>query len=208
MNILDYAVNFSENELNVLSELRRETNLKVLMPRMLSGHYQGLLLQFISKMIKPDKILELGTFTGYSAICLASGLSQNGVLYTIEKNDELKNIAQKYFKKSNFNQKIFPLYGDCIEVIHEINDVFDLVFIDADKREYLKYYFNIFDKVKNGGYILADNVFWNGKVLQEIKHNDEHTKAIVEFNNFVKNDNRVEKIMLPIRDGLLLIRKK
>jgi len=208
MNILDYAVNFSADELEILVELRRETNLKVLMPRMLSGQYQGLLLQFISKMIKPDKILELGTFTGYSAICLATGLSQNGILYTIEKNDELKNISQKYFKKSNFNNKIFPLYGDCIKVIHEINDVFDLVFIDADKREYLKYYFEIFDKVKNGGYILADNVFWNGKVLQEIKQNDEHTKAIVEFNNYIKNDNRVEKIMLPIRDGLMLIRKK
>ncbi len=208
MNFLNYAIKISDTEPEILSELRRETNLKVLMPRMLSGHFQGLLLTFFSKMIKPQKILELGTYTGYSAICLALGLSENGKLITIEKNDELKNISQRYFKKSKLDKKILQLFGDAKEILNKIDDLFDIVFIDADKREYLLYYNLVFDKVKNGGYIFADNVFWNGKVLNEVEKNDEYTKGVIDFNNFIKQDERVEKITLPLRDGLMLIRKK
>lgn len=208
MNFLEYAIKFSDPESQILSELRRETNLKVLMPRMLSGHFQGLLLSFICKMIKPQRILEIGTFTGYSAICLASGLSQNGKLLTIDKNDELKSISQRYFKKSGYSNKITSIFGDAKEILPTLDGTFDLVFIDADKREYLNYYINIFDKVIKGGYILVDNVFWNGKVLEPIKPKDEYTKGVVEFNEFVKKDERVEKITLPIRDGLMILRKK
>ena len=208
MNFLNYSIKLSESEPQILVNLRRETNLKILMPRMLSGHFQGLLLSFISKMIKPKKILEIGTFTGYSAICLASGLSDEGELITIDKNDELKSITQKYFKKSKYANEITQIFGNANEIIPTLNHSFDLVFIDADKREYLDYYHNIFDKVLKGGFILADNVFWNGKVLESINPKDEYTKGVVEFNEFVKNDKRVEQIVLPIRDGLMILRKK
>lgn len=208
MNILEYSSFLTSPEKQVLQELRRETNLKVLMPRMLSGHFQGVLLQFLSKMISPEYILELGTYTGYSAICLAQGLSENGKLITIEKNDELKFIAQKYFKKSKFDKKITQFFGNAIEIIDNLPNNIDLVFIDADKREYLKYYKKVYSKVKNGGYILVDNVFWNGKVLSKIDPKDEYSIGVIEFNEFVKNDSRVEIITLPIRDGLMLIRKK
>ncbi len=208
MNFLEYAINFSEPENEFLAQLRRETNLKVLMPRMLSGHYQGLLLSFISKMINPHKILELGTFTGYSALCLASGLTEDGKIVTIEKNDELKFISQKYFNNSKYKNKIVQYFGNALEITPKLDMIFDLVFIDADKREYIEYYKIIFEKVRKGGFILADNVFWNGKVLEEINPKDEYTKGIIEFNNFVKNDKRVEIITLPIRDGLMIIRKR
>ncbi len=208
MNILDYSIYLSDFEMPILAELRRETNLKVLMPRMLSGHYQGVLLQFLSKMIKPKYILELGTYTGYSAICLSQGLTNDGKLITIEKNDELKFISQKYFKKMNLTKKIVRKFGEALEIISTLNCSFDLVFIDADKREYLDYYKLIFDKLNSGGYILADNVFWNGKVLGKIDKNDKYTKGVIEFNEFIKNDDRVEKITLPIRDGLMILRKK
>ncbi len=208
MKIGDYIKYLSDDEPEILSELRRETHLKVLMPRMLSGHYQGLLLQFISKMIRPEKILEIGTYTGYSTICLASGLSENGEIITIEKNDELKYISQKYFKKSEYHNKITQIFGDAKKIIPEINVAFDLVFIDADKREYLEYYKLIFDKVNPGGFILADNIFWNGKVFEPEKNKDNYTLGILEFNEFVKNDNRVEKVALEVRDGLYLLRKK
>ncbi len=208
MNFFDYSISLSDKEPDILAELRRETHLKTLMPRMISGHFQGLLLSFISKIIQPSKILELGTFTGYSAICLVSGLSETGKLITIEKDDELKLISQKYFKKSEKSKKIIQLFGDANEIIKKLDDEFDLVFIDADKREYLEYYKNVFDKVKKGGIILADNVFWNGKVLEPLNIKDKYTKGVLDFNNFVKNDNRIEKITLPIRDGLMMIRKK
>lgn len=208
MNFSNYSIYLSDKEPEILAELRRETNLKVLMPRMLSGHFQGLLLQFLSKMISPEKILELGTFTGYSAICLAYGLTKNGKIITIEKNEELKFISQKYFKKSGFDKNILQIFGVAKEILPTIDDSFDLVFIDADKREYLSNYNLIFDKVKKGGYILADNVFWNGKVLEPVDSKDDYTKGIIEFNEFIKKDDRVEKITLPIRDGLMMIRKK
>lgn len=208
MNIFDYSLSFSNSEPFLLAELRRETNIKALMPRMLSGHYQGVLLSFISKMIKPKNILELGTFTGYSTLCLSAGLCSDGKIITIDKNDELEYISQKYFKKSVFNKNITQIFGDAKLVIPKLNYLFDLVFIDADKREYLDYYNKVFDKINKGGFILADNVFWNGKVFDTSNNNDPYTQGIVEFNEFVKNDNRVNLITLPIRDGLMIIEKK
>ncbi len=208
MNIEQYSKYLSEQEDEFLYQLRRETNLNVLMPRMISGPYQGLLLSFISNMINPEKILELGTFTGYSSICLARGLKENGSLITIEKNDQLKSITQKYFKLTKLNDKIIQFFGEAIKIIPKLNEVFDLVFIDADKREYLDYYNLIFDKVKKGGFILADNVFWNGKVIEPIDPKDSYTKGIIVFNEFIRNDSRVEKITLNLRDGLMILRKK
>ncbi|MBN2662927.1 MAG: O-methyltransferase [Bacteroidales bacterium] len=208
MNFLDYSTYLTSPELKVLQELTRETNLKVLMPRMLSGHFQGVLLQFISKMLNPKLVVELGTYTGYSAICLALGLSKNGKLITIEKNDELFFIAQKYFKKSELDKKIEQIFGDALKIIPSLPNFIDLVFIDADKREYLNYYETVLPKVRQGGYILADNVFWNGKIFNRIDNNDEYSKGVIMFNEFVKNDSRVDLITLPIRDGLMILRKK
>jgi predicted O-methyltransferase YrrM len=199
-NIEEYILNHSDEEDPALAELNRETNLKILRPRMLSGHLQGKVLEMISKMIKPEKILELGTYTGYSAICLAKGLKESGIL--------LEDFILKYVKKTDLEDKIKLHFGDARNIIPEINELFDLVFIDADKREYVDYYNIVFDFVKPGGFILADNVLWSGKVINMEAPDDEYTKGIYEFNELVKNDNRVEKVILPLRDGLTLIRKK
>jgi len=207
-NIEEYILNHSDKEDPILAELNRETNLKILRPRMLSGHLQGKILEMISKMIRPEKILELGTYTGYSAICLAKGLKENGVLHSVEINDELEDFISKYIKKARLDNKIKLHFGDARKIVPEINDQFDLVFIDADKREYLEYYNIVFDFVKQGGFILADNVLWSGKVIKLDSPDDEYTKGIFEFNEFIKNDDRIEKVILPLRDGLTLIRKK
>ena len=207
-NIEEYILNHSDSEDPVLAELNRETNLKILRPRMLSGHLQGKILEMISKMINPEKILELGTYTGYSAICLAKGLKENGILHTIEINDELEDLILKYLQKAGIENKVKLHFGDARKIVPEINEQFDLVFIDADKREYLDYYNTILNFLKPGGFILADNVLWSGKVIEQDSPDDEYTKGIFEFNEFVKNDNRVEKVILPLRDGLTLIRKK
>ncbi|MDA3952377.1 MAG: O-methyltransferase [Bacteroidales bacterium] len=204
----EYILEHSDKEDPILAELTRETNLKILNPRMLSGHLQGKVLEMISKMINPEKILELGTFTGYSAICLAKGLKENGILHTIEINDELEDIISKYLQKSGLENKIKPHFGDARKIIPQINEQFNLVFIDADKREYLEYYKIILDYIKPGGFILADNVLWGGKVFEQESPEDLHTKGIIEFNDFIKNDDRIEKVILPLRDGLTLIRKK
>jgi len=208
MTINDYIINHTEKEDSVLDELERETNLKVLRPRMLSGHYQGKLIEFLSKMIQAQKILEIGTYTGYSAICWAKGLKEGGILHTIDINDELEGIITKYINKSGLKEKIKLHFGDAMNIIQTINETFDIVFIDADKPNYLNYYNLVFDKVKRGGYIIADNVLWDGKVIKEMKKEDESTKAIKEFNNFIQNDDRVENIILNIRDGLMIARKK
>ena len=208
MNIEEYSILLSEQEDEILSQLRRETYIKILMPRMISGPYQGLLLKFISKMINPSNILELGTYTGYSTICLAQGLKENGSITTIEKNDELKSISQKYFKLTKITNKVSQFFGEALKIIPTLSNNFDLVFIDADKREYFEYYNLIFDKLKKGGFILADNVFWNGKVIKPVDEKDDYTKGILKFNEFVKNDSRVEKITLNLRDGLMILRKK
>jgi predicted O-methyltransferase YrrM len=207
-NIEEYILNHSDDEDPILAELNRETNLKILRPRMLSGHLQGKILEMISKMINPEKILELGTYTGYSAICLTKGLKENGILHTIEINDELEEVILKYFQKAEVENKIKLHFGDARTIVPEINEQFDLVFIDADKREYLEYYHIIFDFVKPGGFILADNVLWSGKVIKMKTPDDEYTKGIFDFNKFIKDDDRIEKVILPLRDGLTLIRKK
>jgi len=207
-NIEEYILNHSDKEDPILAELNRETNLKILRPRMLSGHLQGKVLEMISKMINPDKILELGTYTGYSAICLAKGLKENGILHTIEINDELEEIIKKYLKNAGLESKVKLHFGDARKIISQFKEQFDLVFIDADKREYLDYYHLVFNYVKPGGFILADNVLWSGKVLELETPDDEYTKGIFDFNRFIKDDDRVEKVILPLRDGLTLIRKK
>lgn len=203
-----YILSHIGDEDEVLRELDRETHLKVLGARMISGHLQGKVLSMLSQMIQPRCILEIGTFTGYSAICLAKGLASDGKLITIELDDELENMAKKYFVKAGIQDQIEQHTGLALEIIPALNEQFDLVFIDADKKEYVDYYKLVFDKVKKGGYIIADNVLWNGKVLENIEKDDYQTRGIVEFNTLIKNDSRVEKLILPIRDGMTIIRKK
>lgn len=202
-----YVLSHIGKEEEVLCELDRKTHLEVLGARMISGHLQGKVLTMLSKMIQPCRILELGTFTGYSAICLARGLRANGKLITIEADDELQTIARQYFEKAGLSEKIEQRIGTALEIITSINEQFDLVFIDADKREYPAYYRAVFDKVRKGGYIIADNTLWDGKVLINAPHDDPQTKGIQEFNKMVHNDKRVEKIILPLRDGMTVIRK-
>ena len=206
----NYIKEHSSPESQILTQLDRDTNQHVLAPRMVSGHIQGLLLQMFSMMIKPNAILEIGTFTGYSALCLARGLSDNGVLHTIEINDELEPIFSKYFNNSVYSQKIKYHIGDAREIMTQLNTKFDIVFLDGDKRQYTEYYNILMDNnmVESGGYILADNVLWSGKVIEEVKHSDKQTQNILEFNNLILNDPRVENVILPIRDGMNIIRVK
>lgn len=204
----NYILQHIEPQDEVLSELDRETHLKVLGARMISGHLQGQVLTLLSKMIRPENILEIGTFTGYSAICLAKGLNDNGKLITIEMDDELEEFARNYFVKAGVQHKIVQRIGTALEIIPTLHEPFDLVFIDADKREYVAYYQEIFDKVKSGGYIIADNTLWSGKVLNKPASDDFQTKGILEFNRLIRNDKRVEKVILPLRDGMTVIRKK
>lgn len=203
-----YILDHIDDEDDILRELDRETHLNVLGARMLSGHLQGRVLTMLSHMIRPKTILEIGTFTGYSAICLSKGLQKGGKLITIEIDDELKSIASTYFQKAGIQDYVIQKIGSAIKIIPELDDTFDLVFIDADKREYSQYYDLVFDKVKSGGYIFADNTLWNGKVLTEPSNDDGQTKGVLEFNARIKNDNRVEKVILPLRDGMTIIRKK
>jgi predicted O-methyltransferase YrrM len=189
--------------------LNRETYAKVLMPRMLSGHMQGRLLAMLSQMIRPAAILEIGTFTGYSAICLAEGLRENGKLYTIDINEELEEMVRHFFKEAGVESKIEYHIGNALQLIPTLEVVFDMVFIDADKSNYINYYDSIFDKVNKGGFIIADNVLWSGKVVEEPgKKTDADTQAIINFNKHIQQDNRVENILLPVRDGLMIVRKK
>jgi len=202
-----YLENSCEPENELLKHINRETHLKVSMPRMLSGHYQGKLLSMISKMINPERILEIGTFTGYATLCLAEGLSENGRIYTIDINLELEDMVRSNFKKSELDSKIMYQIGDAKEIIPTLNETFDLVFIDADKKNNATYYDMIIDKVRSGGLILVDNVLWSGKVLNE-GVSDQKTSFISKFNEMVSSDQRIEKLILPVRDGLFLIRKK
>ncbi len=207
MDIEQYILDYSGKEDLILTELERETNLTMLVPRMLSGRIQGKLLEQISKMIKPENILEIGTYTGYSAICLAKGLQDYGHLQTIEINDENKTIIDKYLKKAKIDNKTTLHIGNALNIISKINDEFDLVFIDGDKREYLQYYKAILPKVKKGGFILADNVLWGDKVIDSPTKIDDYTQGILDFNNHVNNDKNVENFILPIRDGIMILRK-
>ena len=205
--ILDYVHNKTSDESKILNDLSRETHLKVLNPRMLSGHYQGRLLSLISKLIKPKSILEIGTYTGYSTLCLLEGLDKKGFIHTIDHNEELLNIQNKFFKRAKVSNRIKQYTGDAKEIIKNLEVKFDLIFIDADKENYPLYYDLVFDKLKSGGIIIADNILWSGKILEKVEKDDYATQSIINFNNKIKNDERVEKIILPIRDGLSLIRK-
>lgn len=206
--IEQYALEHSQPESEVLKKLNRETHAKILMPRMLSGHMQGNLLIMLSKMIQPKHILEIGTYTGYSAICLAQGLQNKGKLHTIDINEELEKMVRSFFNEAGLTDKIDYHIGNALEIIPHLNETFDLVFIDADKKNYAAYYDLVIDKVRSGGYIIADNVLWSGKVLDAKEKMDADTKAIDFFNKKVHSDNRVEHMLLPIRDGLMIARKK
>ena len=206
-NILNYSISKSEKESKLLNDLYRETYLKVLNPRMISGHYQGRILSLISKIISPKKILEIGTYTGYSAICLCEGMDKDGILHTIDNNKELVEIQNKYFKKANLTNKIVQHSGDAKNIIPTIDEEFDIVFIDADKESYPEYYDLIINKVRSGGIIIADNILWSGKILEKVEKDDQATKSIIEFNNKIIEDDRVKNIILPIRDGLNIVRK-
>lgn len=205
--IFNYSLSKSSKEPKILNDLNRETHLKILNPRMLSGHYQGRILSLVSKIIKPKTVLEIGTYTGYSTICLSEGLDKNGSIHTIDHNEELLVIQNKYFKKAGISEKVKQYTGDATKIVKKLNLDFDLVFIDADKENYPLYFDSIIEKVKPGGIIIADNILWSGKILEKVEEEDYATKSIIEFNDKVKNDDRVETIILPIRDGLSLIRK-
>jgi len=203
----DYVVNHSEDEPELLQALTRETYQKILQPRMLSGHYQGRVLSMISKLVNPKYILEIGTYTGYSALCLAEGMQSNGELHTIDINEELIDFQRKYFNKSPYGDLIFQHTGNALDIIPTLNKTFDLIFIDADKDNYPSYLNIIIDKLKTGGIILSDNVLWSGKVIEPVKDDDLSTKALLEYNRLLKKDLRLETILLPIRDGLTISRK-
>ena len=205
-DILEYSEKYSQQEPEILQELNRETHTKILNPRMLSGFFQGRLLSIISKLIKPKKVLEIGTYTGYSAICISEGMNKNGIIHTIDKNEELNTIQKKYFKKSGLENNIIQYNGCALDIIPKIEEKFDLIFIDADKENYINYFNLVIDKLNNNGVILADNVLWSGKVINSEDH-DLTTNVLREFNRMVNNDNRVETILLPIRDGISIIRK-
>lgn len=202
-----YAKEHTTPEPDSWLELSRETWLSKLYPRMLSGHLQGAFLSLISQMIKPNRILEIGTFTGYSALALAKGLSKTGLLFTLDINKEHELLALKHFAADGISQKVKMIIGDALAIIPTLNEKWDLVFIDADKINYSNYFDLIFEEVKPGGWIIADNVLWSGKVLHEADLKDKDTQAIKEFNDKIQADNRVENMLLPFRDGLMLIRK-
>jgi len=207
MDIEEYCGAHSTPEDELLQELVRYTHLHVMHPRMLSGHLQGRLLSMVSQMLSPRRMLEIGTFTGYATLCLAQGLAPDGLLHTIERNDELEDICRQFFNRSRYAQQIQLHIGNAPEVIPTLDEVFDLVFIDGDKREYPDYFYAVVDKVRSGGFIIADNVLWDGKVIEEPPVNDAQTQGIIRFNDIIQQDARVENLLLPLRDGLMLCRK-
>jgi len=202
----EYIEKHSEKEPDLLAALNKETYQKILLPRMLSGHFQGRVLSMLSKLIRPVNILEIGTFTGYAALCLCEGMQENGQLHTIDIKEELETIQRKYFDKSPWGSQIFQHLGEAIDIIPTLEIKFDLVFIDADKENYLNYFELILPKMNKGGIILSDNVLWSGKVLVPLQKNDSSTKVLLEYNELLKNDPRVETVLLPIRDGLTVSR--
>ena len=202
----NYAVSHSENEPKLLQKLSKETWQKVLNPRMLSGHFQGRVLSILSKIKQPKVSLEIGTYTGYATLCLAEGLQKNGTLHTIDKNEELFDFAKKYFDKSPYFKNIQQHLGNALEIISNIQDTFDLVFIDADKPNYINYFNKVIGKMNSGGIILSDNVLWSGKVTEKLDPKDESTKTLLAYNELLKNDSRIETVLLPIRDGLTISR--
>ncbi|GAB1415855.1 O-methyltransferase [Paludibacter sp.] len=208
MNLEDYLISHIDAEPDYLAKVNRKTHLKMINPRMLSGHFQGRVLAMLSKMIQPERILEIGTYTGYSALCLVEGLSANGKLTTIECDDELEDFIKENIENSPYVKKIEVVIGDAKILIPNLQEYWDLVFMDADKREYQQYYDSVLPKLKSGGYMLIDNTLWDGKVLKEKDEKDSQTEAIKQFNDNIAKDDRIEKVLLPIRDGLTIIRKK
>ncbi|NBB29580.1 O-methyltransferase [Cellulophaga sp. BC115SP] len=208
-NINDYSEQHTTPESDLLKKLNRDTHVKILQPRMLSGHLQGRYLAEVSYMMRPRRILEIGTYTGYSALCLAEGLADDGKIITIDVNEELETFTRSFFDESPYADKIDYRIGDAGEIIPTLDEVFDLVFIDADKMNYTKYYNLVFDKVRKGGYILSDNVLWSGKVanVEEGKKIDKDTKNLLDFNKMCHDDPRTENILLPLRDGIMISRK-
>ena len=206
-NIDQYACNHTQGENALLAELNRETWAKVLIPRMLSGHLQERTLSMFSQMIQPKTILEIGTYTGYSAICLAEGLQENGSLHTIDINEELKSMCERYFEKAGINKQVKLYTGNAMNIIPTIDAEFDLVFIDADKENYSNYFDLIIERMPIGGYIIADNVLWSGKVVEEVDTKDIETQGLIAFNKKIHESKRVENLLLPIRDGLMVCRK-
>jgi len=206
--IESYVAKNTEKEPKVLNELNHETWEKVLIPRMLSGHIQGRVLSMLSHMINPKNILEIGTYTGYSAICLAEGLQKGGKIHTIDINEELELMVNSYIEKSKLKDTIINHIGNAIDIIPDLPETFDLVFIDADKTNYINYYDLVFDKVKTGGYIIADNVLWSGKVIEPKESLDQDTLSLIAYSKKVNDDNRVQNVLFPVRDGLMIVRKK
>jgi len=202
----EYLLAHSEEEPALLQELERETHLKVLQPRMLSGHYQGRILSLLSKIQRPGYILEIGTYTGYSALCLAEGLAAGGELHTVDNNEELFDMQRKYFERSPYGGAIIQHCGDALKLVPAIDRTFDLVFIDAEKKEYIKYLDLVLPKLRPGSIILSDNVLWSGKVLEPLEEGDQSTAILLEYNRRLREDERLETVILPIRDGLTLSR--
>ncbi len=206
--LLRYAEDHTSPESELLRKVNRQTHLNVLKPRMLSGHLQGRLLAMFSQMVKPKQVLEIGTYTGYSALCLAEGLQPGGTIHTIDKNEELEDMVRGYIAEAGLSESIKLYIGNALDIVPTIDATFDLVFIDADKINNATYYDMVFDRVAKGGYIIADNVLWSGKVLaKHRKKLDEDTAALLAFNKKVQDDERVENILLPVRDGLMIARK-
>ncbi|MEZ4859491.1 MAG: O-methyltransferase [Flavobacteriaceae bacterium] len=206
--INEYVVEHSQVEPQLLQELSRETWQKMLAPRMLSGHFQGRVLSMLSKIIQPKNILEIGTYTGYSALCLAEGMQKNGVLHTIDMNEELFDFQRKYFDKSGYGEQIIQHLGNALDIVPTLSENFDLVFIDADKSNYPNYLEILVPKLKRGAVILSDNVLWSGKVVEKVKKDDLDTKALLQYNKMLNEDPRIESVLLPLRDGLTLSRIK
>jgi caffeoyl-CoA O-methyltransferase len=202
----DYIEQHSENEPELLAKLNKETYQKILLPRMCSGHFQGRVLSMLSKLIRPVNILEIGTFTGYAALCLCEGMRKNGQLHTIDIKEELVDFQRKHFDKSGFGAQIHQHLGEAVNIIPTLDLKFDLVFIDADKENYINYFNLILPKMNKGGIILSDNVLWSGKVVEPLQKNDISTKILLEYNLLLKNDRRIETVLLPIRDGLTVSR--
>ena len=202
----NYAAQHTEDEPLLLQELNKRTHLNVLQPRMISGHFQGRFLSLLSKLVQPRTILEIGTYTGYATLCLAEGLHPEGVLHTIDIKEELTDLQREFFDRSGYGSQIVQHLGKAADIIPSLNTTFDLVFIDADTQNYAHYFDLVIEKMNRGGIILSDNVLWSGKVVEEVKHNDKHTQALMAYNQKIKDDPRVETVLLPIRDGITLSR--
>ncbi len=205
-----YILDNTTAEAQLLSELDRETHLRVVQPRMLSGHIQGRLLTMLTQMVRPRRVLEIGTFTGYSALCIAAGLESGAELHTVEVDDELESLSSRYFARSEHSEKIFAHIGSALDIAPELGGVFDLIFMDGDKREYPAYLDMLLDNglVRSGSFIIADNILWSGKVVEPLQRNDKHTAALLAFNEQVVKDERLENVIIPLRDGLNIIRIK